>query len=354
MKRILTAILLAAGLATTGHAADLKMGFILPSPAADVGWAKQLDLGREAVEAAFGDRVETTMVESVPEGPDAARVMNQMISDGATMLMLGSFGYMNDGLKLARSHPEVAMIHASGYKQADNFATFTARNYEGFYLGGMAAGMVTKSNIIGMVAAFAIPEVVAEVNAITLAAQKVNPEAQVKVIWLNSWFDPPKAQEAARALISQGADVLFSLHQDTPSVVNVAEAEGIYVVNTSSDMSAYGPNSVLASVTNDWSDYFVSLVQDKLDGKFKGADFRGGLSEGAVKMAAWSKDLSDEQMAELKKTEESFAAGQSHAFDGPIIDQDGTERVAAGATLPDGEIFGMNWLVKGVDGSVPN
>lgn len=354
MKRFITAALLVFGLTGIGQAADLKIGFIYPSPVADVGWAKQLDLGREAIEAEFGDRVETTVVENIPEGPDAARIMNQMISDGAKMLLLGSFGYMNDGLKLARRNPDVAMVHASGFKQADNFSTFTARNYEGFYIAGLAAGMITKTNTIGLVAAFAIPEVVAEVNAITLAAQKVNPEAVVKVIWLNSWFDPPKAQEAARALVSQGADVLFSLHQDTPSVVNVAEAEGVYVVNTGSDMSEYGPNSLLASVTNDWSGYFVDQVRAKLEGNFKGSDFRGGLKDGAVNVEAWSEDLTEEQMAKLREVEAALKSGEAHAFEGPITDQDGNQRVAEGEHLADADIFGMNWLVEGVDGSLPN
>ncbi|MEM1400754.1 MAG: BMP family ABC transporter substrate-binding protein [Pseudomonadota bacterium] len=268
--------------------------------------------------------------------------------------MLGSFGYMNDGIKLGQTNPEIGMIHASGFKQTENFGTFTARNYEGFYLGGMAAGMMTKSNVIGLVAAFAIPEVVAEVNAITLAAQKVNPDAQVKVIWINTWFDPPKAQEAARALISQGADVLFSQHQDTPSVVTVAEAEGVYVVNTGSDMSEHGPNAVLASVTNDWTDYFVREVGKKLDGSFVGSDERGGLATGMVEVVAWSKDLSDEQLAEIKAKEAAFMDGSDHAFAGPVVDQEGAVRVAEGEVLADPEIFAMNWLVEGVDGSLPN
>lgn len=339
--------------AANAQADPVKAGFIVPSPIADVGWAKQLDLGRAAIEKEFGDKVKTVVVDNVPEGPDAARVMNQMITDGAKFIVLGSFGYMNDGLRAARQHPDVDFIHASGYKQTKNFGTFTARNYEGFYLGGLAAGMVTKSNTIGIVAAFAVPEVVAEVNAVTIAVHKVNPKAQVKLIWLNSWFDPPKEQEAARALISQGADVLFSLHQDTPSVVNVAEAEGVYVVNTSSDMSNYGPKSVLASVTNDWSRYFVESFKAAMDGSFDGGDFHGGLAAGTVKMAGWSKDLSEEQRAKLKQAEADLTSGKMHAFAGPLRDQDGKVRVEEGANLPDPEIFSMNWLVEGLSGSLP-
>ena len=330
------------------------IGFIYPSPVADVGWAKQLDLGREAVAAEFGDKVKTVAVENIPEGPDAARVMNQLVTDGAKFMMLGSFGYMNDGLRLARQHPDVDFIHASGFKQSANFGTFTARNYEGFCLAGLAAGMLTESDTIGIVAAFAVPEVVAEVNAVALAARKANPEADVRIVWLNTWFDPPKEQEAARALISQGADVLFSLHQDTPSVVNVAQAEGVRVVNTGSDMSAHGPDAVLASVVNDWSDCFVRSVGAALDGTFEGADFRGGLADGTVSVAAWSKDLSEEQRAEIAQVEADLKSGAAHVFAGPLRDQAGELRAAEGENLPDPEIFAMNWLVEGLSGSLPN
>jgi len=354
-KRLLKWMIAAGAALSAGLAAaePALIGFIYPAPVADVGWAKQLDLGREAVEKAFGDKVVTRAVENIPEGPDAARVMNQLVTDGAKFLMLGSFGYMNDGMRLARQRPDVAFIHASGFKQTDNFGTFTARNYEGFYLGGLAAGMVTKTDTIGIVGAFAIPEVVAEVNAIVLAARKVNPDVKFRIVWLNTWFDPPKEQEAARALISQGADVLFSLHQDTPSVVNVAQAEGVYVVNTNSDMSAHGPDAVLASVTHDWTDYFVRSVGDALNGTFKGTDFRGGLADGTVQVVAWNKALPEDQLKQIKQVEADMKSGKAHAFAGPIRDQEGKVRVEGGAVLPDAEIFAMNWLVEGLEGSLP-
>ncbi len=354
-RKILACLAVTIGLlsASVARADPVKAGFITPSPIADVGWAHQIDLGRQAIEKEFGDKVKTIVVDKVQEGPDAARVMNQMITDGAKFIVLGSFGYFNDGLRAAKQHPEVDFIHASGYKQTANFGTFTARNYEGFYLGGLAAGMVTKSHTIGIVAAFAIPEVVAEVNAIAIAVHKTDPKAQIKIVWINSWFDPPKEQEAARALISQGADVLFSLHQDTPSVVNVAEAEHVRVVNTSSDMSKYGPNAVLASVTNDWTRYFVDSFRAAMDGTFKGVDTRGGLASGMVKVTAWSKDLSAEQKATISQAEADLASSKAHVFAGPLRDQDGKVRAEAGSNLPDQEIFGMNWLVEGLSGSLP-
>ena len=358
MKRRLTNWIAAACMALplTGIAATAEpvlIGLIYPTPVADVGWAKQLDLGREAVEEAFGDRVTTRVVENIPEGPDASRVMNQLVADGAEFVVLGSFGYMNDGLRLAQRSPDVDFIHASGFRQAENFGTFTARSYEAFYLAGMAAGMVTESNTIGIVAAFAIPEVIAEVNAITLAARKENPDVNIRIVWVNSWFDPAREQEAARAVISQGADVVFSLHQDTPSVVNVAQAEGVYVVNTGSDMSAHGPDAVLGSVVHDWSSYFVEAVGASLEGNFEGHDERGGLASGAVSVQAWNDVLTEEQMARINETEAALISGEAHVFAGPQKDQSDTERVAEGEALPDPEIFAMNWLVEGLTGSLP-
>ena len=211
LGKTMTGLALSAALGIAsiqGAAADkLKIGFIYPSPIGDVGWAKELDNGRAAIEEALGDKVETVVVENVPEGPDAARIMNQMVSTGAGMMMIGSFGYMNDGLKLAQQKPDVTFIHASGYKTLDNFGNFQTRNYESAYVAGMAAGFATKSNTLGIVAAYSIPEVVGIINTFTLGAQRTNPDVTVKVVWLNSWFNPSKAQESARSLIAQEAEL---------------------------------------------------------------------------------------------------------------------------------------------------
>jgi len=274
-RLIMLPVLALAMMAGPAAAEKLKIGFIYPSPVGDVGWAAELDTGRKAIEAHFGDKVETVFVENVPEGPDAQRIMNQMAATGAKMIMLGSFGYMNDGLRLAQQRPDMTFIHASGYKLADNFGNFQSRNYESSYVVGMAAGYVTKSDTVGVVAAYAIPEVVGMINTFTLGLQRTNPDATVKVVWLNSWFNPSKAQESARSLMAQNADVIYSLYQDTPSVVTVAEEEGVYVINTSSDMKAYAPKMLLASQIADWRSYFIEQVQATIDGNFKGTAFLG-------------------------------------------------------------------------------
>lgn len=335
-------------------AADpLKIAYIYPSPAGDVGWAHELDRGRLAIEEAFGDKVESIVVENIPEGPDAARIMNQFAAQGAKMIMLGSFGYMNDGLKLAKRYPDIKIIHASGYKLADNMGNFQTRNYESAYLAGMAAGFVTKSNTVGMVAAYAIPEVVGIINAFTLGAQSVNPDASMKVVWLNSWFDPSKAQESARSLIAQKSDVIFSIYQDTPSVVTVAEEEGVYVVNTSSDMKKYAPKHLLVSMQISWADHFIEQTQAVLDGTFKGTAFWGGMADNAVSMESWSEDLTAEQLASLEGKVAEIAAGTFHPFDGPVVDQDSKVMIKDGETLSDGDLLGINWLVKGVETRLP-
>lgn len=336
-------------------AADkLKIGFIYPSPAGDVGWASELDRGRKAVVEHFGDKVETVVVENIPEGPDVARIMNQMVTDGAKMIVLGSFGYMNDGLKLARRHPDIAFLHASGYRVAANFGNFQSRNYESAYLAGLAAGFVTKSKVLGIVASYPIPEVVGIINGFTLGAQKANPDISVKVVWLNSWFDPNKSQEAARSLVAQSADVLFSLYQDTPEVVSLAEEMGVYVLNTSSDMKKYAPKHLLASMQAVWAPHFIEQVEKVLAGSFKGTAFWGGIKDGAVNLVSLTDNLTPEQHTTIDEAAATMKAGTFHPLTGPVVAQDGSQKLKPGQVISDADMLGINWLVKGVETKIPN
>jgi basic membrane protein A and related proteins len=350
----LVASILVLAVSAPGFAADkFKIAAIYPSPVGDVGWAHELNRGLEAIKAAFPNEVQTSFVENVPEGPDAARIMNQMAAQGADMIILGSFGYMNDGLKLAKKRRDIEFIHASGYKLAPNLGNFQTRNYESAYLAGMAAGFVTKSNVIGVVAAYPIPEVVGIINAFTLGAQTNNPDVSVKIVWLNSWFNPTKAQESARSLIAQKSDVLLSLYQDTPSVVTVAEKEGVFVVNTSSDMKKYAPNHLLASLTISWADYFVAQTKAAMAGTFKGTAFWGGLKDNAVGLGSLTDKLSAAQRSAVDTKLAEIAASKFHPFTGPIVDQDGKEKIAEGKSIADGDLAGISWLVKGVETRLP-
>lgn len=354
LKSTLTAVAAVTVLAMPAAAQDkLKIGFLFPSPIADVGWSAELNHGRQAIEEHFGDQVETIFVENVPEGPDAARIMNQMAAQGAKMIMLGSFGYMNDGLKLAQQRPDMTFIHASGYKLAPNLGNFQSRNYESSYLVGMAAADVTETNTVGIVAAYAIPEVVGMINGFALGIQAVNPDVTIKVVWLNSWFDPPKAQESARALMAQQADVIYSLYQDTPSVVSVAEEEGVWVINTSSDMKEYAPTWLLASQIADWSSHFIKSTQATIDGTFEGTAFWGGMADNTVDVKSWSTSISAETMAKIDAAATAIRAGEFHPLTGPITDQEGAERLADGIVIDDGAMASIDWLVAGVETRIP-
>jgi simple sugar transport system substrate-binding protein len=330
-----------------------KLGFIYPSPVGDVGWAHELDEGRRKVAEKFGDAVEIVTAENIPEGPDAARTMNQMIADGAKFLMIGSFGYMNDGMKLAKDHPEVSFINASGYKLAPNFGNFQTRNYETAYIAGLAAGFVTKSKILGVVAAYPIPEVIGIINAFTLGAQKTNPDVTVKVVWLNSWFDPNKSQEAARSLVAAQADVLFSLYQDTPEVVTLADELGVYSISTSSDMSKHAPKKYLMGMGIDWGPHFIDMVGQAIAGNFKGTSYWGGMKDGAVHVASLTPNLTPEQKKVTDDAVAAITAGTFHPLTGPVVDQDGNEKLAAGVVIADGDMASINWLVKGVETRIP-
>ena len=355
LLRAMTGIALLVTLTAPAMAAEkFKIAALYPSPVGDVGWAHELNRGLDAIKAAFPGKVETSYVENVPEGPDAARIMNQMAAQGAKMIILGSFGYMNDGLKLAKRRPDIKFIHASGYKTAKNFGNFQTRNYESAYLAGMAAGYVTKTNVMGVVAAYPIPEVVGIINAFTLGAQAVNKDVSVKVVWLNSWFNPTKAQESARSLMAQKSDVIFSLYQDTPSVVTVAEKEGVFVVNTSSDMKKYAPNHLLASLNISWGKYFVEQTRAAMDGSFKGAPFWGGIKDDAVGISSLSDKLSAEQKAAIMAKSEAMKAGSTHPLTGPVVDQDGKIRLPPGKAISDGDMLSIDWLVKGVETRIPN
>jgi simple sugar transport system substrate-binding protein len=344
----------ALALPVPAFAADaLNIVLIVPSPAADVGWSHTLELGTKAVEAEYGDKVKVSLLENIAEGPDGDRIMNKTVADGNTFLILGSFGYMNGGLKLAAQHPEVSILHASGYKTAPNFSPFGARYYQGTYLMGMAAASLTKTKKLGCVGAFPIPELITSINAWTLGAQSVDPTIEVSVVWVNSWFDPASEQNAAKALLAQGCDVVFSNAQDTPSVITACEAAGAYVFNLNSSMVTYAPTRYLGVVGTDWGPYFKAQVAAHMAGTFAGAEAWLGMADKCVFVADWSKDLSPEIVAKITEAQAKIESGAFSPFTGPITDQSDAVHVADGVVLGDGDILSMDWHVKGVTTPLP-
>jgi len=357
MKKLTTLVATAALAVSLGHsvanAADLEIGILLPSPIADVGWSKALVDGMEAVKAKHGDGIKLNIVENIQEGPDADRIMNKMVGDGNEFLLLGSFGYMNGGIKLAKRNKDLSFVHASGYKVEKNFSPFTAKYYEGAYLMGMAAADLTKTKKLGVVSAFAIPELISTINGFTLGARSIDPEITVDVIWINSWFDPAKAQDSAKALLANGADILFSNAQDTPSVVTVGEEEGAYVFNLNGSMKEYAPTKYLGVVKTDWAPFFVNSVEAHLAGEFAGQNQWLGMQDDVVVVEDYSSDISPEMMEKINAKQAEIASGDIHVYDGPLINQAGEEVIASGTRLEDGAILGMDWHVEGVNSPLP-
>ena len=351
-RRALLGTLAAPVVLRQARAADpFKVAFVYVSPVSDAGWTCQHELGRRAVDAAFGPAVKTSFVENVQEGADSERVIRQLANDGNKLIFTTSFGYMNPTLKVAQQFPKTRFEHATGYKRAENVATYSARFYEGRSLAGLIAGNMTKSGIIGYVAAFPIPEVVQGINAVALAAASVNPKAQVKVVWTSSWFAPGKERAAADALIAQGADVLTH-HTDSTSVVQAGEDRGIATSASNSDMSKYGPKTCLTAVTENWNDYYIGRVKAAMAGSWKSQDTWGGLEQGMVRMAPFNAAVPEAVRAQMTARQAAIIAGTAHPFQGPILDQAGATKIAAGAHLDDQAIMGMNWFAQNVQGKL--
>ncbi len=330
----------------------VKVGFVYVSPIGDAGWTFQHDQGRKQMEAALGGKVQTKYVENVAEGADAERVIRELAQSGDAIIFTTSFGYMNPTEKVAKQFPKVFFMHATGYKSGPNFGNYNARFYEGRYLTGVIAGRMTKSNILGYVAAFPIPEVLQGINAFTRGARSVNPKAEVRVIWVNSWYDPGKEREAALTLISQGADVVTH-HTDSTAVVQAAEEKGKWSFGYHSDMSKYGPKTQLTAMTHQWGEFYTKQVQEVLAGTWKPTTTWGGYKDGMIKLAPLNPAVPADVRESIAKLEGQLKAGTFHPFTGPIKDQDGKERLAAGKTMSDDELGKMDYYVEGVASTLP-
>ncbi|HUZ66734.1 MAG TPA: BMP family ABC transporter substrate-binding protein [Beijerinckiaceae bacterium] len=343
----------AAAPALIGRAAAAvpKIGFVYLGPRGDYGWTYQHDVGRKDVVAKFGDKVQTTFVENVPESADAERVIADLASKGHSLIFTTSFGYMNPTIKVAQQYPKVFFEHCTGYKRAANVGTYNIRYYEGRYVQGVIAGKMSKSGVIGYVASVPIPEVVMGINATLLGMQSVNPKARLKFVFINEWYDPGKEGDAAKALLDQGCDIITQ-HTDSPAPLQVCQQHGVKAFGEASDMIKFAPKSQLTAPVNEWGPYYVKRVQDLLDGKWKPDNVWGGLASGMLVMAPYRNMTADAQTAG-KAAEAGIKSGKLLPFHGPIKDQTGGDKVAAGKALDDGAIASMNWLVQGVEGKLP-
>ncbi|MFY9780819.1 MAG: BMP family ABC transporter substrate-binding protein [Candidatus Baltobacteraceae bacterium] len=348
-------LLLAPAAALPGRAAQqpIKVGFVYVSPIGDAGWSYQHDIGRKQMEKALAGKVQSSIVENVPEGADSERVIRNFASNGYKLIFTTSFSYMNPTVKVAQQFPGVTFEQATGYKRAKNVGTYNARFYEGRYLTGVIAGKMTKSNVIGYVAAFPIPEVVQGINAFELGARSVNPKTTVKVIWVNSWYDPGKEREATTTLISQGADVVTH-HTDSTSVAQTAEEKGVWVLSYNSDMTKYAPKKQLTATLMQWGDYYTKVAREVLAGTWKSTDVWGGIKAGMIALAPLNPAIPAPVKALVAERSREIVSGKLQPFTGPLIDNTGTVRVPAGKAMTDDEIQSMDFFVEGVQGQLPS
>ncbi len=355
---LVTALALSAcggAAATEAPAVDepLEVAFIYIGQPGDLGWTYEHEQGRLMLEEELGDQVNTSTVPDVPEGPDSEKAIRDVVNQGADVVFTTSFGYMDPTLAVAEENPDVIFEHASGFKTNDNMATYFGRIYQPRYLSGLVAGNYTEANSIGYVAAFPIPEVVRGINAFTLGVREVNPEAEVRVVWTNTWYDPVAEREAAEALLDQGVDVIAQ-HQDTTEPQKAAEERGALSIGYDSDMRQFVGDTVLTSPVWNWGVYYVDTVQAVLDGTWETHQYWGGLEDGIVELAEMSPMVSDDVIATVDSERARIVDGDWDVFCGPINAQDGSEAVADGDCLSDGDMLSMDWFVEGVVGSLDN
>ncbi|HTC97836.1 MAG TPA: BMP family ABC transporter substrate-binding protein [Bradyrhizobium sp.] len=347
------AALLLAGVSGDASAADkLKVGFIYLGPVGDLGWTYQHELARQALVKEFGDKVETTFLENVPEGPDAERAIEQLVRAGNKLIFTTSFGYMDPTLKVAKKYPNVHFEHCSGYKRDKNMSTYSARWYQGRYIQGQIAAKMSKAGVLGYIGSFPIPEVVSGINATMLGALSVNPNMKVKIIWVNSWFDPGKEADAAKALLDQGADIITQ-HTDSPAPMQIVSERGKFAFGQDSEMIKFGPKAQLTSILDTWAPYYIARVKAEMDGTWKESDVWGGLDTKMFEMAPYT-NMPDDVKKMAEDTQAALTSGKLQPFKCPVVGQDGKDvECKGGDHLADEQVLSMNYYIKGIDDKLP-
>lgn len=325
------------------------VAFVYIGPPGDGGYTYQHDQGRLYMEKELG--IKADFVENVPESADAERIITEL-AQNHDIVFTTSFGYMDFTLNVAGKFPNVKFLHASGYKTAENMGTYFGKNYQASYLSGIAAGKMTKKNHLGYVGAFPISEVIYNLNAFTLGAQSVNPAVKVDVVWTNTWYDPATERQAAISLLDKGADVLLA-YQDSPATLQAAAERGAFAGGNDSDMSKYAPDNYLTNPVWNWGPYYVKAVQSVMDGTWKSEQYSGDMADGMVELAPFGNKVPEDVKQLVEDAKAKIISGELEVFTGPISDNKGNVTVKDGQKLTLEEVLGMNWLVKGVEGTIP-
>lgn len=349
---LLITILIGTGLGyeQASAASKFKVAFVYVGPVGDAGWTYAHDAGRQYLVKKLPN-VQTTFVESVPEGADAERVLTELAEKGNKVIFATSFGYMDYVIKVAAKYPNVTFLHCSGYKTSKNVGTYFGRIYEARYLSGIVAGKYTKKNTIGYVGAFPIPEVVRGINAFALGAQSVNPNVKVKVVWTNTWYDPATEKEAAKSLLNAGVDVI-AMHQDTPAPMQAAQEKGAYAVSYNSDMRSFAPKAILTGPVWNWGPYYVKTVKDVMDGTWKSSEYWGGMADGIVNLGPYGSMVTADVKKMVDQKRSILLKDDYAVFVGPLKDQSGQIKVQQGQTMSDQQMLSFDWFVQGVEGTI--
>ena len=354
LRSLTLAAVVGAVLAAPALAEDpLKVGFVYVGPVNDGGWSQHHHESAVKMADHFGDAVELVEQENVPEGADAERVLTQMALSGVDLIFTTSFGFMDPTINVAARFPDVKFEHATGYKQAGNVSSYSARFYEGRAIMGHIAGKMTETGKIGYIASYPIPEVIRGINSSFLHARKANPDVTMNVIWLYTWFDPAKEADATQALLDQGVDVILA-HTDSTAPLATMQKSGGYGFGQAADMIQYAPAPRLSSIIDDWAPYYIERVQAMIDGTWESVATWNGINEGMVGIGAFSEVIPEDVRAEAQKMKDDIASGAYHPFTGPINRQDGTVWLAEGEVADDGALAGMNFYVEGLTGEIPN
>ncbi len=335
-----------------GAEEPFRVAFVYVAPVGDLGWSWSHDAARQEIEEEFGDAVETSFIENVPEGPEAERVIRDYAQQGYDLIFTTSFGYMDPTATVAEEFPDTWFVHISGYHTADNMSNVFGRMYQSRYLSGLVAGSATESNIIGYVAAFPIPEVIRGINAFTLGVREANPDAEVRVVWTNTWFGPPEEKEAAEALLAAGADVIAQ-HQDTTEPQKAAADAGAVSIGYNSDMASFVGDTVLTSPVWNWGVKYIDIVQQVMDGTYAPESYWGGLTENLVDLAPFSERVPEDVVSLVEEQRELIMSGEWDVFCGPINGQNGNLVVEEGKCLTDAEMLSQDYFLEGVSGEAP-
>ena len=346
------ALTLAAAMPVMAQDEPLKVGFIYVGPVGDGGWTYQHDLARQAIEKEYGDRIQTSFIESVPEGADAERALTQLALAGNKLIFATSFGFMDAVMNTAKKFPDVKFEHATGYKRADNVATYDARFYEGRAVTGHLAGKMTKSNKIGFIGSFPIPEVMQGMNSAFIHARKANPDVEMKIVWAYTWFDPAKEADAAAALIAEGADVILQ-HTDSTAPLAKAQSAGALAFGQASDMANFKPTPRISSIIDEWAPYYIERVGAVLDGTWQSDGRWMGIGDGEVVIGEITEAVPEDIKQEALALKDAIAKGEHHPFTGPLNKQDGSQWLAEGETATDEDLVGMNFFVEGIKAELP-